>query len=61
VPLTSFRRLYGSARKRSALDLILALDVPFVLEEDRIRILTPERAAEFWTKWVFEALADRSR
>ena len=61
VPLTSFRRLYGSARKRSALDLILALDIPFVLEEDRIRVLTPEQAAAFWTQWIFEALADRSR
>ncbi|HEX7897621.1 MAG TPA: hypothetical protein VF950_07655, partial [Planctomycetota bacterium] len=59
--LLRFHRFYGSARKRSALDLLQALDLPFVLEEDRIRVLSPAQAKEFWIQWTFEALADRSR
>jgi HEAT repeat protein len=57
--LLPFQRFYASARKRSILDLLQALDLPFVLEEDRIRILAPARAKDFWTQWTFEALAGR--
>ena len=61
VPLAELCRVDAAARKRSALEALEALDVPFVLEEDRIRVLTPQQANEFWTKWLYEALADRSR
>ncbi len=57
--LLSVHRFYGSVRKRSALDVLLALDLSFVLEEERIRILTPAQAAEFWANWLYEAKASR--
>lgn len=53
------QRFYGSVRKRSALEVLQALDLPFVLEEDRVRILTPAQARDFWTTWIFEARAGR--
>ena len=57
--LAPARRFYGSLRKRTALDVLLALEVPFVLEDDRIRILSAAQAADFWTTWLYEARAGR--
>jgi HEAT repeat protein len=52
--LGAFRRIHAAARKRSVLDVLVSLDVDFVLESDRIRILSPEQAAAFWTEWLAE-------
>jgi HEAT repeat protein len=47
-----FRRLFGSSRRRSVLEALNSLGVPFVLDSDRLRILTPEQARAFWTEWL---------
>lgn len=53
--LSAFRRIHAASRKRSVLEVLTSLDVDFVLESDRIRILSPEQAAAFWTEWLAEA------
>jgi HEAT repeat protein len=55
--LRVFRRFHGAARRRTVLEVLQALQVPFVLDSDRLRILTPEQARAFWTGW----LADPSK
>ena len=50
--LQPFRRLFGSARRRSVLEALNSLGVPFVLDSDRLRILTPDQARAFWTEWL---------
>jgi len=52
--LTSFRRIFAAARKRSVLEVLNSLDVNFVLESDRIVILTPDQAKAFWAEWLAE-------
>ncbi len=53
--LESFRRVHAESRRRSTLEVLLALDVPFVLENDRIRIFSPAEARRFWNAWLLEA------
>jgi HEAT repeat protein len=53
-PLSGFRRIHGSSRKRSALDVLRSTGLEFVLEEDRIRILGPAEAKAFWADWIAE-------
>jgi HEAT repeat protein len=53
-PLTEFRRVHGASRKRSALDVLRATDLEFVLEDDKIRILGPSEARAFWASWLAE-------
>jgi len=52
--LQAFRRITAASRKRSVLEVLQALDVDFVLESDRIRILPPEQASAFWVEWLAE-------
>jgi len=52
--LGAFRRVFAASRRRSVLEVLISLDVDFVLESDRIRILSPEQAAAFWTEWLAE-------
>jgi hypothetical protein len=53
-PLTEFRRIHGASRKRSALEVLRACDLEFVLEDDKIRILGPAEAKTFWDGWLAE-------
>lgn len=53
--LDRFRRVHAESRRRSTLEVLLALDVPFVLENDRIRIFSPAEARRFWNTWLLEA------
>jgi HEAT repeat protein len=57
--LLAFRRVHASSRKRSVLEILTSLDVDFVLESDRIRILSPEQARSFWTEWLAESRKKR--
>ncbi|HEV3026561.1 MAG TPA: HEAT repeat domain-containing protein, partial [Planctomycetota bacterium] len=50
--LQSFRRLFATARHRSVLEALTSLDTSFVLDSDRLRILTPEQARAFWMEWL---------
>ncbi|HLY08002.1 MAG TPA: HEAT repeat domain-containing protein [Planctomycetota bacterium] len=50
--LQPFRRLFAATRRRSVLEALTSLDAPFVLDSDRLRILTPEQARAFWTEWL---------
>lgn len=50
-----FRHLYTGTRRRSVLETLTLLGVPFVLDSDRLRILTPEQAKAFWTEWLAES------
>lgn len=50
--LQPFRRLYAAPRRRSVLEALVSLDAPFVLDADRLRILTPEQARAFWSEWL---------
>lgn len=50
--LTLFRRIHAGSRHRSALEVLRSLDVEFVLESDRIRILDADEARAFWTEWL---------
>jgi len=52
--LTGFRRISASSRKRSVLDVLQSFDVEFVLEPDRVRVLTPEQARVVWREWLAE-------
>lgn len=52
--LSAFRRVFASSRRRSVLEVLISLDVDFVLESDRIRVMSPEQAAAFWTEWLAE-------
>lgn len=52
--LTAFRRIFLSARRRSVLEVLSSLDLDFVVESDRIRILTADQARTFWTEWLSE-------
>jgi len=49
--LQPFRRLFATSRRRSVLEALSSLDAPFVLDSDRLRILTPDQARAFWTEW----------
>lgn len=57
--LQPFRRLHAASRRRSVLDVLTSLDVDFVLEPDRILVLTPEQAKAFWTEWIAESRKKR--
>ena len=57
--MTSFRRISAASRKRSVLDVLQSLGVEFVLEPDRIRVLSPEQARAFWTEWLAEQAKKR--
>jgi HEAT repeat protein len=57
--LLAFRRVHASSRKRSVLEILTSLEVDFVLESDRIRILSPEQAKSFWTEWLAESRKKR--
>jgi HEAT repeat protein len=50
--LSAFRRVHADARRRTALDVLTELGVDFVLDGDRIRVMTPARAREHWTPWI---------
>jgi len=50
--LQPFRRLFATARRRSVLEALNSLDAPFVLDSDRLRILTPDQARAFWMEWL---------
>jgi HEAT repeat protein len=52
--LSAFRRIHAASRKRSVLEVLISLEVDFVLESDRIRILSPEQASAFWVEWLAE-------
>jgi hypothetical protein len=54
--LQVFRRFHGAARRRTVLEVLQALQVPFVLDSDRLRILTPDQARAFWTGWLADPL-----
>jgi HEAT repeat protein len=53
--LAPFRRIYSGTRRRSVLDVLTSFDVDFVLESDRIRVVTPEQARAFWAEWLAES------
>jgi len=57
--MTSFRRISASSRKRSVIDVLQSLGVEFVLESDRIRVLTPEQARALWAEWLAEQAKKR--
>ncbi|HZE99134.1 MAG TPA: HEAT repeat domain-containing protein [Planctomycetota bacterium] len=57
--LQTFRRIYTGARKRSVLESLDLLDADFVLDSDRLRILTPEQARAFWSEWLADAQRKR--
>jgi HEAT repeat protein len=57
--LQPFRRLFATARRRSVLEALNSLDAPFVLDADRLRILTPEQARAFWAEWLASAQKKR--
>lgn len=50
--LRVFRRFNGGSRRRTVLEVLQSLQVDFVLDSDRLRILTPEQARAFWTAWL---------
>jgi HEAT repeat protein/predicted RNA-binding Zn-ribbon protein involved in translation (DUF1610 family) len=50
--LQPFRRLFATSRHRSVLEALTSLDVSFVLDSDRLRILTPDQARAFWMEWL---------
>jgi len=50
--LQPFRRLFATARRRSVLEALSSLDASFVLDSDRLRILTPDQARAFWMEWL---------
>jgi len=50
--LKPFRRIFAATRKRSVLEVLNSLDVDFVLEPDRIRVLSADQARAFWTEWL---------
>ena len=50
--LQPFRRLFATSRRRSVLEALSSLDAPFVLDSDRLRILTPDQARAFWSEWL---------
>jgi HEAT repeat protein/predicted RNA-binding Zn-ribbon protein involved in translation (DUF1610 family) len=50
--LQPFRRFFAAARRRSVLEALMSLDASFVLDSDRLRILTPEQARAFWMEWL---------
>jgi HEAT repeat protein len=50
--LQPFRRMFVAPRRRSVLEALTSLDAPFVLDADRLRILTPEQARAFWSEWL---------
>jgi HEAT repeat protein len=52
--LASFRRIAAASRKRSILEALHTFDVQFVLEPDRIRVLTSDQARAFWSEWLAE-------
>jgi HEAT repeat protein len=52
--LQPFRRIHATARRRTVLEALSSLDAPFVLDSDRLRILTPEQARAFWVEWLAE-------
>jgi HEAT repeat protein len=58
--LQPFRRLFASSRRRSVLEALNSLDAPFVLDSDRLRILTPDQAKAFWTEWLASSQKKRS-
>lgn len=47
-----FRRIHAATRRRTVLEVLTSLDASFVLDSDRLRILTPEQAQAFWTEWL---------
>jgi HEAT repeat protein len=55
--LQIFRRFHGALRRRTVLEVLQSLQVPFVLDSDRLRILSPDQARVFWAAW----LADPSK
>jgi HEAT repeat protein len=57
--MLTFRRVHAASRKRSVLEILTSLDVDFVLESDRIRILSPDQAKSFWTEWLAESRKKR--
>lgn len=52
---SDFRRIHVGARRRSVLEALTLLGVPFVLDSDRLRILTPEQARAFWAEWLADS------
>jgi HEAT repeat protein len=50
--LQPFRRVFATARRRSVLEALTSLDASFVLDSDRLRILTPDQARAFWMEWL---------
>jgi HEAT repeat protein len=57
--LSGFRRIYAGTRRRTVLEALTLLGVPFVLDSDRLRVLTPEQAKAFWSEWLAEARKKR--
>lgn len=57
--LQPFRRIHATSRRRTVLEALLSLDAPFVLDSDRLRILTPEQATAFWSEWLAESRKKR--
>src|SRR6185295_13001356 len=57
--LLEFRRIHAAARKRSVLEVLTSMNLDFVLEPDRIRILTPDQANLFWAEWLAETRKKR--
>ncbi len=54
--LQVFHRFHGASRRRTVLEVLQTLQVPFVLDSDRLRILTPEQARAFWAAWLADPL-----
>jgi HEAT repeat protein len=52
--LDEVRRVHADGRRRSVLDALLALEVPFVLDGDRIRVMDRGEARRFWSAWLLE-------
>jgi hypothetical protein len=50
--LSGFRRVHAESRRRTALEVLSGLGVDFVLDGDRIRVMTAARATEHWTPWI---------
>ena len=57
--LQPFRRIHATSRRRTVLEALVSLDAPFVLDADRLRILTPDQAKAFWTEWLAESRKKR--